>query len=100
MIPASFKCDGSGCHAVRTETNHWWLIQLGRVVEGRYRPYADGAFMVTPWGDFSAEQEGHLHLCGQECLLKKVAEIVSKQSTIPAPKTSPVAVKPNEDKTE
>lgn len=71
--PPVFKCDGNGCSATRTETNHWVLAFTG-----------DETYASRKWNDDSALLDGAKHLCGDTCALKFYADWLSKIRTAPS----------------
>ena len=75
--PPGYKCDGNGCNALRTETNHWVLV---------FR--SGGAFVAMPWSDDSSEREDVFHLCGDTCALKFFADWLSKIRVAPSAEPS------------
>lgn len=57
----TFKCDI--CGAQKGATNHWWKIDAGRSL-----------ILVPIEDDYQAA--GMLHLCGEACVQRKVAEFM------------------------
>ena len=56
-IPEQFKCDHPGCESVRTETNHWWMVDYQE------------EFRVSAWNDAWTRLSTIQFYCGQEHLL-------------------------------
>ena len=65
-----FTCDV--CGRQKQESNHWFTVQI--------RP---GIFFdVRYWARGDALQENILHICGEECLHKKLNEFLQSRSTV------------------
>jgi hypothetical protein len=77
-----FKCNGNGCSAERTETNHWVIVFTGSNVIGIK------GFISYPWSDDLANAEGAQHFCGDTCSLKAYADWLSKIRTAPSAEPS------------
>jgi hypothetical protein len=61
-----FICDE--CKAEKKDVNHWHQMVV-----------SEGVLHLYPWtADLSGEENEIIHLCGQECVLSKVDEFMSK----------------------
>lgn len=67
MKVETYKCDV--CGKQKGDVNHWWLVWM--------TPFA---FTVRPWGDDQVERTS-IHLCGNECVQRKVSEFLSEPTT-------------------
>jgi len=72
-------CSCDVCGAEKRAENRWYLLS------------ADDTFRVEPWGDSTAPLSGHEHICGQECLHKRLSQWLETNSR-PAPANSQEAV--------
>lgn len=65
-----YTCDG--CGAVKGSTNHWW-----RAVSGV-------TWTMHPWDlpeEFIADPEMKvLHICGEQCAIKKFSEFMGRRN--------------------
>jgi hypothetical protein len=59
----TYKCDV--CGKVKGDVNHWWLALNGE------------RLIVEPWRS-DLVSDGFLHLCGAQCVQKKLNEFLSK----------------------
>lgn len=59
-ITQQITCDV--CGKVKGQVNHWWIADI--VMN----------FQLFTWSDDGAKQNNHIHLCGQECAVKKMSE--------------------------
>lgn len=64
----TYTCDV--CGAVKGEVNHWWRI---RIVDS-FHLYAWDTEVPEPYPD-----EVIYHLCGQQCVIAKVNEFMSRK---------------------
>lgn len=64
----TYACDV--CGKQKQETNHWFYVARSASNPG-------GIFTVYHWQD-DMNIEFCVHLCGMECLLKKVAELAGR----------------------
>jgi hypothetical protein len=62
----TWACDVCGMQ--KKETNHWFLI-LPVFKEGK-------SFTIAPWDNENATVSSVLHVCGEACVQKKVAELL------------------------
>ena len=63
-----YMCDV--CGKVKGKVNHWWVVCLGAGDPLR--------MVILPWTDASAVHDDFIHLCGQECVHKKLDEFMSE----------------------
>ena len=78
-----YKCDGKGCSAERTETNHWLVVLTNPELLGIK------GFIAYPWADDIAESKEAVHLCGDTCALKAFSDWLSKIRTAPSAELPP-----------
>jgi hypothetical protein len=65
-------CDG--CGKRKQQTNHWWLFN-----EDQYTGEEIG-IGIFPWHE---PNDGMLHFCGAQCVIKAVSEWMSKHGPEP-----------------
>jgi hypothetical protein len=56
------------------ETNHWWL-----------HPQEREQFVLLPWDDALADQDGHQHICSESCAAKALSKWMSAKLRAAAP---------------
>lgn len=61
----SYACDV--CGVQKKEANHWWLVNIDEA----------NTLLIMPWKADRVD-DCQLHLCGEACVAKKVAEFLSK----------------------
>ena len=84
-----YKCNGNGCNAERTETNHWLIAFTGSNIVGIK------GFIVYPWDDDLAESDEAIHLCGDTCALKLFSDWLSKIRKAPSAELSDTCTEPS-----
>jgi hypothetical protein len=71
-LPNPIACDV--CGIVKQPSNHWWYAEIRPIseVEG------DAVFYLLPWGQEAEDRsKPYVHLCGQVCAVRKLAEFMS-----------------------
>jgi len=83
-IKQPYQCDECGKPREK-DANHWWLmwveLPIGRTPE---------ELMISPWNLEKTEKDGVKHLCGQECVQKKVELFLATRSLEP-PSSKPIS---------
>jgi hypothetical protein len=64
MKVETYKCDV--CGKQKADVNHWWLISSG-----------GSSLLIAPWS-METVRSFEFHLCGAECVGKKVNEFLNK----------------------
>lgn len=67
-----YLCDVCGKDR-SSDANHWWLLWVVTLNDG-WRKRIE----IQSWHDGLARERGIHHVCGQECLVKKSAELVAE----------------------
>lgn len=70
----SFICNI--CGTVKLESNHWWMITLGRVHcldEGQPSP----RFTLLAWNEDQSRNPDIYHVCGEGCASKALERFMS-----------------------
>lgn len=76
FLPNPIACDV--CKTIKQPSNHWFYSITNR----------GNAFALWPWDDFAdnpSPEDRHavIHLCGQACAVKKLAEWMNQQKQEP-----------------
>lgn len=73
FLPNPIACDV--CKTVKQPSNHWFYVRLSVKT-----PETMPGFHIWPW-DVEAEisTKNYIHLCGQACAVKKLAEWMNGQ---------------------
>lgn len=72
-ITTAVRCAGPNCDKAKGENNHWFVLR-------RYK--RDSGFAVTVWSQSALMRyEDSLPLCGEGCVTKMVASILSSMKT-------------------
>jgi len=71
-VTPQYRCDLTGCEAIKGPVNHWWLVSV----------YENALISISPWewdknGDYH-DQEGTKHFCGQAHALQFVSSIMGE----------------------
>jgi hypothetical protein len=74
----TWKCDGSGCGAIRKESNNWWMLGVNSI---RHLGQ-DAGFMLQPF-EAKAASQVDFHFCGLACALRKISELAGTVSLTP-----------------
>lgn len=76
-ITQTITCDV--CGAVKRETNHWWqaMVNVGLRAMLVQPIFGEIGWGGPGMGDANSEV---VHLCGQDCVNRKVAEIMKQSS--------------------
>ncbi len=76
----TFKCDGDNCSSVKSETNHWWIADVG-YASTHGKGFDIPVFNVRPWSEPSKDP-GLRHYCSQNCALKAFDQWMQKGGEI------------------
>jgi len=84
MKVETYKCDV--CGKVKGDVNHWWIVALATDREVGF------GLVLVAWSEEALDDRSlnhledarKLHLCGSECVQKKVNEFMSKQVSAPS----------------
>ena len=70
-LPNPIACDV--CGAVKQASNHWYYAAI------MDKSHAHAAFSVWPWDNLAEDrsQGQFVHLCGQDCAIRKLAEFLN-----------------------
>jgi len=74
----TYSCDE--CGSLRRESNHWWMISQIRW------PNVTG-YCILPWCD-SGDRDVLVHLCGLECIQRRLSKLLSPHREEPHAKES------------
>ena len=74
-----YRCDV--CNRVKQESNHWFIVKLDPKVVFEVWFWADMNIEPVPY-TFVDQPVAPMHICGEECLHKKLNEFLQSRSIV------------------